>query len=68
MASRPAARKVRTYAGQGYNPTYLARKHGLSRQQAQALIKKLGHDRDKLNEAAAALGSRPCSGGITSTG
>lgn len=45
----------RTYAGQGYDPTYFARKHGISKQQARELIKKVGHDRDKLNEAAAQL-------------
>ncbi|MCC6827682.1 MAG: DUF3606 domain-containing protein [Novosphingobium sp.] len=45
----------RTYAGQGYDATYLARKHGITRQQARDLIRKVGHDRDKLNEAAASL-------------
>lgn len=45
----------RTYAGQGYEVTYFARKHRLTRQQARALIRKVGHDRDKLNEAAAKL-------------
>ena len=49
---RPTAK---TYAGQGYDVTYFARKHGLSRQQARELIRKVGHDRDKLNEAAAEL-------------
>lgn len=42
----------RTYAGQGYDVTYFARKHGLSRQQARELIRQVGHDRKKLNEAA----------------
>jgi len=46
---------IRTYAGQGYEVTYFARKHGLSRQQARELIRKVGHDRDKLNEAAVKL-------------
>ena len=45
----------RTYAGQGYEVTYFARKHKLSRQQARDLIRKLGHDRDKLNEAAISM-------------
>lgn len=45
----------RTYAGQGYDPTYLARKHKISKQQARELIRKVGHDRDKLNAAARAL-------------
>lgn len=47
----------RTYTGQGYDVTYFARKHGLTKQQARDLIKKVGHDRDKLNEAAAELKS-----------
>ena len=43
------------YTGQGYDVTYFARKHKLSRQQARDLIRKLGHDRDRLNEAAVSL-------------
>ncbi|MCB2074334.1 MAG: DUF3606 domain-containing protein [Novosphingobium sp.] len=45
----------RTYAGQGYEVTYFARKHGLTRQQARDIIRKVGHDRSKLNEAAIRL-------------
>jgi len=45
----------RAYAGQGYEVTYFARKHGLTRQQARELIRKVGHDRSKLNEAAMRL-------------
>jgi hypothetical protein len=45
----------RTYAGQGYEVTRFARKHGITRQQARDLIKKIGNDREKLNEAAVAL-------------
>ena len=48
---------VRTYAGQGYNWKYLARKFRISKQQAQDLIRRVGHDRDKLNEAAQSLKS-----------
>lgn len=59
MATNPSqgsgSSASRTYAGQGYDVTYFARKHGLSRQQARELIRKVGHDRDKLNEAAAKL-------------
>jgi len=59
MATNPSQgsgpRMIRTYAGQGYEVTYFARKHGLSRQQARELIRKVGHDRDKLNEAAVKL-------------
>lgn len=45
----------KTYAGQGYNPTYLARKFKISKPRARELIRKVGHDRDKLNEAAAKI-------------
>lgn len=45
----------RTYAGQGYEVTRFARKHGITRQQARELIRKIGNDRAKLNEAAANL-------------
>lgn len=55
MATASSQRVVRTNAGQGYDITYFARKHGLSKQQARDLIRKVGHDRDKLNEAAEAL-------------
>lgn len=45
----------RTYAGHGYEVTSFARKHGITRQQAREIIKKIGNDRVKLNEAAANL-------------
>jgi hypothetical protein len=48
---------VRTYSGQGYNWKYLARKHRITKEQAQQLIRKVGQDRDKLNAAAQALKS-----------
>ena len=41
--------------GQAYEVGYFSRKHGISRQQAQELIKRVGNNRDKLNEAAARL-------------
>ena len=50
--------KGRTYSGQGYDVTYFARKHGISKPQARELIRKIGHDRDRLNEAAIALKRR----------
>ena len=53
--SRREASQIRTYSGQGYDVSYLARKHGISRQQARELVRKIGHDRDKLNEAAGRL-------------
>ncbi|MCB2062683.1 MAG: DUF3606 domain-containing protein [Novosphingobium sp.] len=45
----------RTYSGVGYDVTYFARKHRISKQQARTLIRKHGHDRDTLNDAAIAL-------------
>lgn len=45
----------RTYSGVGYDATYFARKHRISKQQARDLIRKHGHDRDQLNDAAIAL-------------
>ncbi len=42
----------RTYSGQGYDVTYFARKHGISKPQARELLRKHGHDRDQLNQAA----------------
>lgn len=38
-----------------YNVDYFARKHDISPEQARDLMRKLGRDRDKLNEAAAKL-------------
>jgi len=35
--------------------SYFARKHDITTQQAKNLIKKVGNDREKLNEAAAKL-------------
>lgn len=47
----------RTYSGQGYDVTYFARKHRISKPQARELIRKYGHDRDRLNQAAIELKS-----------
>jgi len=49
----------RTYAGQGYDVTYFARKHRISKPQARELLRKYGRDRDKLNQAAIALAAKP---------
>ena len=38
-----------------YNADYFAQKHDISLEQARALMRKIGRDRDKLNEAAAKL-------------
>lgn len=52
-----ATSNSRTYTGQGYDVTYFARKHRISKPQARELIRKYGRDREKLNEAAIALAS-----------
>ena len=38
-----------------YNADYFAQKHDISLEQARELMRKIGRDRDKLNEAAARL-------------
>ncbi|MBC2666803.1 DUF3606 domain-containing protein [Novosphingobium flavum] len=42
-------------ASQGYELRYFARKHGLTTAQAMDLIRRIGNDRAKLNEAAVRL-------------
>jgi len=42
-------------AQQGYELRSFARKHGLTTAQAMDLIRKIGNDRAKLNEAAVRL-------------
>ena len=42
-------------AGEGYEVGYFAKKHGITRDQAQHLIEKVGNDREKLNAAAQKL-------------
>lgn len=42
-------------AGEGYEVGYFAKKHGITRDQAQDLIKKVSNDREKLNAAAQKL-------------
>ncbi|MEZ5742385.1 MAG: DUF3606 domain-containing protein [Sphingomonadaceae bacterium] len=51
----PTNSNSRTYAGQGYDVTYFARKHGISKPQARQLMRAFGHDRDRLNAAAREL-------------
>lgn len=38
-----------------YSVDYFAQKHDISPEQARELMRKIGRDRDKLNEAAAKL-------------
>ena len=52
---RGAADRARVASGQGYELRYFARKHGLTTAQANDLIRRIGTDRGKLNEAAVRL-------------
>lgn len=54
-SKRGAADRRQVAAGEGYEITYFARKHGISKDQAQDLIKRVGNDREKLNAAAQKL-------------
>jgi hypothetical protein len=38
-----------------YSADYFAQKHNISLEQARELMRKIGRDRDKLNQAAAKL-------------
>ena len=48
----------RVAGGEGYEVNYFARKHGISKDQAQKLIDQVGNDREKLNAAAGKLTGR----------
>jgi hypothetical protein len=52
---RGAQDRRRVSGSEGYEVSYFARKHGISKQQAEDLIKRIGGDRDKLNAAAEKL-------------
>ena len=54
-SKRGAADRRRVAGGEGYEVNYFARKHGISKDQAQDLIKRVGNDREKLNAAAKKL-------------
>ena len=54
-SKRGAADRSKVAAGEGYEVSYFARKHGISRDDAQKLIKDVGNDRAKLNAAAEKL-------------
>ena len=54
-SKRGAADRNRVAADQGYELRYFARKHGLTTAQANDLIRRIGNDRAKLNEAAVRL-------------
>jgi hypothetical protein len=48
----------RAAGGQDYELDYLARRYGMSREQARALVERVGGDRAKLDEAAGRMKSR----------
>ncbi|MDB5671750.1 MAG: hypothetical protein JWO25_2709 [Alphaproteobacteria bacterium] len=52
---RPGTDRRLAAGGQGYEVRYFARKHGITRDQAEALINRVGNDRQKLNAAAEKL-------------
>ena len=52
---RGGADRRRVAAGEGYEVRYFARKHAISKDQAEQLIKTVGNDREKLNAAAEKL-------------
>ncbi len=54
-SKRGAADRSKVAGGEGYEVNYFARKHGITKDQAEGLIKKIGNNRDKLNAAAAKL-------------
>lgn len=52
---RAAADRRQVAGGQGYELRYFARKHGLTTAQAMQLIRRIGNDRARLNQAAIEL-------------
>ena len=54
-SKRGGGDRTRVAKGEGYELRYFARKHGISRDQAEGLIKRIGNDREKLNAAAQKL-------------
>lgn len=49
--------RARVAAGEDYEVSYFARKHDITVQEAEDLIKKVGNSREKLDEAAVKLKS-----------
>jgi hypothetical protein len=54
-AEEAEQRRPTAHIGRPNNVDYFARKHDISLEQARELMRKIGRDRDKLNEAAAKL-------------
>jgi len=57
-SKRGGGDRRRVAGGEGYEVNYFARKHGISKDQAQRLIDQVGNDREKLNAAAGKLTGR----------
>ena len=57
-SKRGESDRRRVAAGEGYEVSYFARKHGITSDQARDIIKKVGNDREKLNAAAEKLKSK----------
>lgn len=54
-SKRGKADRSRVAENEGYEVNYFANKHGITREQARGLIKKVGNNRKKLNKAAEKL-------------
>lgn len=54
-SKRGAGNRRQVAGGESYEVNHFARKHGISKDQAEGLIKRIGNDREKLNAAAAKL-------------
>ncbi|KFG88405.1 hypothetical protein BV98_003805 [Sphingobium herbicidovorans NBRC 16415] len=54
-SKRGGADRRQVASSQGYEINYFARKHEISRADAESLIKRIGNDRVKLNDAAKRL-------------
>lgn len=54
-SERGGADRRQVAGGEGYEVSYFARKHGITRDQAESLIQRVGNDREKLNAAAQKL-------------
>ena len=46
-------------ATEGYELAYFAKKHGISKDLARAMIRKIGNNREKLNKAAQKIKNSP---------
>jgi hypothetical protein len=56
-SKRGAGDRARVAAGEDYEVSYFARKHDITSEEAEDLIKKVGNSREKLDEAAVKLKS-----------